>query len=376
MSIPSPSYQLTFLNPSTGRVIKILDPQSWDELRYSRVYNGVGAMAITMPLDVVDTAMFDLVDMFMVVQRTSPVTGALIEEETYLARRFQRYQQGERERYTIGGVSLNHLIGRRLIDPADDPLVAGGYSTKAGAADAVLYEYCSQQMAGAGTTTSRAFPGLSVAGVLGTFPAIGLRLRYDNLLQICQDNAKPINLDFQIVRTGGVLMQMNIGQLTVNRTKTANFPTTPFVLLTPQRGNLSNPSFTVDHTDEQNYVYMQGKGQGSNRIVLQQSDGASVSASPFNRIEFSADSRNTEKGDSTGLITDAAAILKERQKLTRFDFEPLGTEPGNIYRLDWDVGDRVTAQWETQVADVRITAVEISVSESGERLSVATEVLV
>lgn len=370
-----PSYQVVCLDPATGLVVSLLDSQTFDEMRYSRVYNGIGAIAITMPFEAVVPLMFDRVDLFIDVQRTSPTTGELITEETYLARRFQRYRdQNNRERYTIGGVSLNHLIARRIVDPDDDPLEAGGYSTKDGAADAVLYEYCSQQMGGAGVTTSRAFPGLNVAGVLGTFPAVGQRLRYDNLLQICQDLCKPIQMDFQIVRTSGILMQMNIGQLTVNRTYTANFPLNPVVLLTPQRGNLTAPSLTRDYTDEQNVVYMQGKGQGADRAVIKYPDGAAISSSPFNRIEFAADSRNTEKGDTLGLVTDAAAALKEKQKLTSFEFQSEGTEPGNQYRNDWDVGDRVSVQWEDALFDVRITSVDVRISAAGEQLNVTTEV--
>lgn len=372
--MPLPSYQVVFLDPVTGLVLKILDSQSFDELRYSRVYNSIGSLAITMPFSAVDPLMFNRLDLIIDVQRTSPITGSLITEETYLARRFQRFRDGNRERYAFGAVSLNHLIARRIIDPSDDVLEAGGYSTKAGAADAVLYEYCSQQMAGAGVTTTRAFPNFSVAGVLGTFPAVGQRLRYDNLLKVCQDISKPINMDFQITRTSGINMQMNIGQLTVNRTKTANFPLAPFVLLTPQRGNLTDPSLVRDYSSEQNYVYMQGKGQGANRSVYQAGDGGSVSLSPYNRIEFAADARTTEKGDTLGLITDAAAALKDNQAIVTFDFESLGTEPGNQYRNDWDVGDRVTAMWEDDTVDVRITAVDIQINASGERLNITTEV--
>lgn len=374
--MPLASYQVICIDPSTGLVIKILDAQAFHEMKYSRVYNGVGTLAITMPLTVVNSAMMNRVDMFMVVQRTSPVTNRLIDEETYLARRFQRYRQDNDERFSIGAVSLNHLLSRRIIDVADDPLAAGGYSTKSGAADAVLFEYASQQM-GAGASPVRQFQGLTIAGAAGTFPSIGLRLRYDNLLKVFQDICKQKSMDFQITRTSGINMQLSIGQLTVNRTQAANFPVQQFVLLNPLRANLFNPSFTRDYTDEMNFVYMQGKGQGTNRALLKQSNATSVSLSPFNRIEWAADSRNTEKGNTIGLITDAASALKEKQALTKFEFEPQATQPGNIYRLNWDVGDLVTATWDTDTADVRMTGVEISVSGSGdmEEIKVSTQVL-
>lgn len=369
-----PSYQVLFLNPATGAVIKVFDAQQFYQIRYSRVYNGIGAIALTLPVDNMPTAAMDLTDMFIEVQRTSPITGQLIVEETYLARSWRRYRLGVDERYTIGGLSLNHLLARRVVDPADDPQEAGGYSTKAGAADVVLYQYASEQ-AGALASAPRRFPGLNVAGVLGVAPPIGLRLQYENLYSVFQQSCKQAEIDFQIARTSGINMQLNIGYLTTNRTQDANYPLTPFVLLTPQRGNLSNPSFSRDRTDEKNFVYMQGKGQGTNRYSIQWQDSTTTSASPFNRIEFAADARNVEKGDDLGLLTEAVDALKETQQVVKFEFEPEGIEPGNIYRQNWDVGDLVTATWDSNSADLRILSVEINVTEGGETLAITTQVL-
>lgn len=368
------SYQVIFINPITGRLITILDGQSFYQLRYSRAYNGIGALAITLPLASVPLDAFDLTDMFIEVQRTSPITGQLIAEETYLARSWRRYREGNSERYSIGALSLNHLIARRVVDPNDDPLEAGGFSTKSGVSDLVLYEYATQQM-GAGASPQRQFPGLNVAGVLGVGDPIGLRLRYENLLQVFQENARSTTIDFQIVRSSGITMQLNIGRFTVNRTQSANYPTMPFVLLTPQRGNLSQPSFTRDRTDEATFVYMQGKGQGAQRYEIQYFDSFAAAASPYNRIEFSADARNVEKGDALGLFTEAVNAVKERQQAIKFEFEPQGTEAGNVYRRNWDVGDRITATWDENTADLRITGVQIDISENGENLSITTEVL-
>jgi hypothetical protein len=370
----NPSYQIVFLHPVTGAVIKVFDAQAFYQIRYSRVYNGIGAIALTLPVDRMPSAAFDLTDMFIEVQRTSPITGQLIAEETYLARSWRRYRLGVDERYTIGGLSLNHLLARRVVDPADDPFAAGGFSTKAGAADVVLYQYASEQMSVL-ASAPRQFPGLSIPGVYAVAPSVGLRLQYDNLFQIFQQTCQQVGIDFKISRTSGVNTELNIGYLTVNRTQSANYPVTPFVLLTPQRGNLSNPSFLRDRTDEQNFVYMQGKGQGSSRYTIEWQDSSATSASPFNRIEFAADARNVEKGDSLGILSEAKDALKEKQQVIKFDFEPEGTRPGNIYRQNWDVGDLITATWDSNTANLRILAVEMNVTESGEYLGITTQVI-
>jgi hypothetical protein len=372
--MPLPSYQVLFLHPVTGAVIKVFDAQQFYAIRYSRVYNSIGAIAVTLPVDNLPDVAYDLTDMFIEVQRTSPITGNLIIEETYLARSWRRYRQGNDERVTIGGVSLNHLLARRVVDPADDPLEAGGYATRAGAADVVLYEYANSQIATL-ASAPRQMPGLTVPGVLGVAPAIGLRLQYENLFQVFQQACQQAGIDFQISRTNGINMELNIGYLTVDRTQTSNYPTQPFVLLTPERGNLSNPSFSRDRTDEKNFVYMQGKGQGTNRYLIQWQDSTTTSASPFNRIEYAADARNVEKGDSLGILTEAIDALKETQQVIKFEFDPEGIEPGNVYRQNWDVGDLVSAAWGDIFNDLRILSVEINVSEAGENLSIITQVL-
>lgn len=368
--MPLPSYQVNLLHPATGNVIGILDGTSFYQLRYSRVMNGVGALAITLPANRFNESDLPL-DLLIEPMRTHPVTGQLQVEETYLARIFQRYRDENEEQIVIGAVSLNHLLGRRIVDPADDPLEAGGFSTKQGAADAVLAEYASQQC-GPGASVPRQFPGLSIASVLGIAPSIGLRLRYENLIEIFQEQCLEADIQFQIVRTGGTSLQLQIGKLGMDRTQTTNFPSRPFVLLNPIRGNLSNPRLVRDRRDEQNFVYLQGKGQGGNRTLLTYFSSA-ISDSPYNRIEFKEDAREVEKGDSLGLLTQAANAVKEKRGSVEFDFKPLGTEPGNTYRLDWNLADKITATYNDYTVNVRITEVAFNVSSAGEDLTVTTE---
>ena len=359
----------------TGLVIRIFDTTSLFNLRYSRAYNGIGTCAFTLAFDDVTDAMLNRTDMLIEVQRTSPITGKLIVEENYLARNWHRFRENNQERYVIGALSLNHLIARRIIVPDDDPDEAGGYSTKSGACDTVLFQYANQQMGAACGSAERRIPGLTVAGVAGTAPNIGLRLAYDNLFQVFQVNAKQAGIDFQITRTNGVEFELNIGYLTTDRTEATNFPNAPMVLLDPRRGNLSDPSLMRDRKNEANFVFMRGKGQGSSRYTLPYGNNEAIAASPFNRIEIVADARNTEKGDSLGILTEAQNVLKERQQQISFSYNPEGTEAGNVYRLNWDVGDLITATWGDDTARFRITGIEITLNGSEEQLNVTTEVL-
>ena len=204
-----PSYQVLFISPDTGEITHVLDTRSFYELKYSRVINETGKLAMTLPGDVAWEDEIPL-DTFIEVYRTSPVTEELIKEDTYLARYFQRSRVDTHEQFVLGGVSLNHLLWRRIIDPDDDPGVAGGYSTKAGPADQVIYDYAYEQ-AGPGASIQRRIAGLSVATVLGTATPVGAHKRYENLLETLQDLSERGITDFIVNRTTDNLTELVIG---------------------------------------------------------------------------------------------------------------------------------------------------------------------
>lgn len=366
-----PSYQITLINPSTGLTITVFDGTAIDDMRFSRVLDDVGLVAITFPYSSSLAADFTL-DSLIEIRRTSPATGALVVEETYLTRLTHHFRQGNDEKFIVGGFSLNHLLARRIVDPADDPLAAGGYSTKAGTSDDVLVAYAREQCGDLCATVARQFPNFSVAPGSSYGNPVGRRLRYENLLDVFQDVCKQSQLvlmDFQITRISGSLLRLTVAPIGTDRTKTRNYPFAPFVELNPLRGNLSDPSLLFDRKNEQNFVYALSQGPGESRIVTRvQGDG--VNDSPYNRIEFTTDVRSAQRGDTTTVATSAGAVLNDKQAKREFTFKPSGTEPGGIYRLDYDLGDIVTCTFDNQSFDLRVRGIEISLSADNEDIAV------
>lgn len=363
-------YQVALISCVTGQTLAEFDGISFFDLRYSRVLNGVGRIAMTLPSNNPYRNLFT-VDSFIEVYRTDPTStiSALILEETYLLRLTHRYREDNDEWFAIGGVSLNDLMRRRIVNPADDPSGGGasGYSTKAGAADTVIRNYCLQQM-GASASALRQVPGLTILPVAGTGIPVGARLRFENLLEQMQDLAQKGGTDFIIQRGAGAAVTLAIAPIGSDKTQATNYPWNSWVGLNPQRGNLQRPSLQVDRTDEKTYVYAMGEGQGANRQVFNLI-GDSATDSPFNFIEFTNDVRNIQKGDATGLLTGARIAIRDNLPQTTFTFEPTGLEPGNTYRQDWDIGDRVTVTWDNFSQTVRFTEIEIGVSgDSGETI--------
>lgn len=366
-----PSYQLSIYDAATGSTNAVYSGEAFDDLKFSRVLDDVGLLAMTMPYSDELTSIFTL-DSLIDVQRTSPITGFLQTEETYLTRLTHHFREGDVEKFVIGAVSLNHLLARRIIDPADDSSAAGGYSTKSGPADDVLVAYARQQCGDLCLTAARKYPNFSIAASNSVGDSVGRRLRYDNLLEVFQDvcnQSSTILMDFQIVRLSGNLLRLTVNPIGTDRTRSHNYPFAPFVELNPLRGNLSDPSLLFDRKQEENYVYALAQGPGESRIVTRVT-GDGVYDSPYNRIEFTTDVRNAERGDNTTILTSARNALYDKQPQKEFTFKPTGTEPGSMYHLDWDIGDRVTCTFGTDSFDLRIRGVEITLSPDNEEISV------
>lgn len=360
-------YQLTCRDPVTGGVKTVLDGTSFDDLKYSRELNEVGALAATFPMRDEWLNIFTL-DTLIDIERTSPVTGALQTEDTFLCRLTHHFREGDEEKYVVGGLSLNHLLARRLIDPTDDPAAAAGYSLKSGPADDIMVSYANQQC-GLLASAARAFPNFSVAPSASIGVAAGRRLRYDNLLKILQDIGNQAKMDFTTVRLTGNTLRLIISPIGTDKTRGRNYPFAPFVELNPLRGNLSDPSLLFDRKGEQNYVYALAQGPGDRRIVTKVS-GDGTGDSPYNRIEFTTDIRNAERGDTTNVRTGAFAALYDKAAKKEFTFKPTGTQPGATYRNDWDIGDTVTCTFANDSFDLRIRAVEITLSHDSEEIAV------
>lgn len=194
-------YQFSLYDIRTGDLLMVYDSQSVYEVRYSRALNGIGVFAFTLPSSNGLDALFAK-DNLIEVQRTSPVTGKLIVEDTYLVRITDRLYEDDYEFYIVGGKSLNDLIARRIVDPNDDPAQAGGYSTKAGAADSVMRAYALEQL-GSSASVDRQIPNLTINSVPGVGQAVGQRLRHENLLDVFQGIADRADVDFNIRRVTG-----------------------------------------------------------------------------------------------------------------------------------------------------------------------------
>lgn len=367
------NYQIAILSRSTGDLLTILDTIAVYQLRYSRILNDVGKCVLEIPYSEEYEELFTL-DTFIEVYRTNPANNMeLLKEGTYLARLFDRMEnESGDERFIIGGVSLEHLLWRRLVDYRDDPLGAGGYSTKAGLGDDIILEYIDEQC-GAVASAPRQYPAFTVAASGSVGQTVGARKTFkDNLLTVCQELAEQGAVDFYLERTSMNNIQAVSGVVGTDRSKGTNYPTNPFVYLSPMRGNLSQPRLTYDRRKEGNYLYAEGEGGGENR-TLSEFIAAGTTDSPYNRSEFYMSKSSAQKEDSNQLQTAAIAKLQEKRAKIEFEFEPLSTGSGSVYREDWDLGDILTVGWGAIERDIRVMEIDVQVQDQGEIINITLE---
>lgn len=355
------NYQIFVVDCNTGQTTFFSDGTNLYELRYTRLLNDVGVVAFVVALEGSPNLTF-ADDNFVIVQRSNPVSGQMQIEEVFFIRSRELFSVGDDQRVTVGGVSLNNLLQRRVIDPVDDPLAAGGYVTRAGAADTVMADFARYQ-GGQDSSVARRFPSYTVLTPSGAGQQVGTRTRYEQLFDILVELGIKGLMDFEVsLISGTTSTQLSVRQIGVDRTQTTNEGVFPFVRLDPLRGNLQNVKLRIDRRDEGNFVYVQGQGQGADRVLYTQA-GDGVNDTPYNRIEFTADQRQIEKGES--LVTPAGAKLRDRQREIEFTYEPVIGAAGAVYRLDFDLGDYITVAWLDYQEDVRIIGVEIQLSMTG-----------
>lgn len=365
------TYLIRAIDTTTGEMIALWDTVALPQVKYTRRLNDVGLVQISG--DVLLTPNIEAVaakDQLIEVLRFAD--GEETVEGTYIVRFWQRFEDEGRDWLLIAGQSLEYLLLQRVIDPRNDPLAAGGYSTKEGAADTVMTSFVNEQ-AGPSAATEQQVPSLTAATAAGTGETVRIRTQWANLLETLQGLTTKGRMDFYIERTSGIGLRFAAEAVGSDKTKTTNYPSAPFVLFSPEFGNMQEPDLTRDWKSEKTVVYLLGQGAGDSRDLHAQYASA-ASSSPYNYSVIVADARQIEDGASimTEYQTQADDLLAQNAALNSFKFEI--TRAAEQYRVLWDLGDRVTAAWGDYEEDLRIVGVTVELTAGEERITPELEV--
>ena len=126
-------------------------------------------------------------------------------------------------------------------------------------------------------------------------------------------------------------------------------------------GNLLNPAIEYDYSNEVNYVYAGGPGEGLERQVVEVEDATRVSTSAWNRREAFADARQAK---TTAEITAKAnEVLNAGRPRIRFTGTILSTEQTPYG--EWELGSRVTIEYRNLKFNGLVRNVQVSVDSNG-----------
>lgn len=357
-----PDYQLQVTDPVTGDILLIFPLTIAYNMRYSLTLNQVGVFALSLD----DIPMFReafykdvLVDVYR-----SDYAGLLQLEATYLVRVLDKRLVDNTRRLIIGGFCLNDLINRRIVDPEDDSLAPeSGFSTKAGFAGNVIRDYIREQ-AGELASTARQTLRLIVPAPNDLGLGTGANLRYENLLDEMERLAVAGGVDYQIVHTGNANLVCNIGMIG-NDYRIPETGVPPYMIINPDRGNVSDLSLIQDARKEKTFVYSLGEGEGTARFLIKL-PSPEINDSPYNRIEFKED--NTDDSPFQQYLSAQAALTNNRETIElSFKIDP--SIYGLVYKRDIAFADMLTVEWDGFSEDVKVSEFDISVEGDSEDIS-------
>jgi len=186
---------------------------------------------------------------------------------------------------------------------------------------------------------------------------------YDNLLESLQDLCKVGGGDMDLVKTSATAWQWRwyTGQLGTDRTATLTFAL--------DRGNMANPIYQDNRTQEATVATVGGKGEGADRAVAIRT-GTNYNVNT-NNIEVFVNA--TDIDTTAGLNIRGDVKLAEAEAVKQFNFDVLQI-PSSAYGVHYFLGDKITAinPYSGASYTMKVQSVTVSLGEDGAE-SIAVE---
>jgi len=328
-----------YVTNRVGSRVAVIDPYETAEVN-ARV-NDITTWQVILPSDTEAGQLF-LTDSFARLEvsldnaawRSGPVTN--IEREVSL----------DGDMVTVTGVDDTVWLARRLAHPqpgtAAPPYSTTAYDVHTGNVAQVLAELV-RVNAGPSATATRQVPGLTVPVPAAAGPAVSVSARWQNLLQLCQDTARPAKILFDVV----------------DLEFRAYAPPARGVIFSTGLETLAGWKMTATAATA-NKAVVAGAGVGAARLIREASNSGSIAT--WGLAETFQDRRDTS--DTAELDKAAAEALAAGVIPTTVVFVPLDTE-GQQFGRDWALGDTVTVRAGNLTVLDQIREVHVELDETG-----------
>ena len=356
----SASYEI-WLSWNDGIRMALLDVVT--EFSYSIVMHNIGVCTLELPSTFDRTSLHH--DMRIEVWRR-PEDGTLALERVYLIRRLIDVMDKNGVRSVkIVGLDGNSLLKRRIINFNE----GNGECTGEWNADAWAWWLVHTNLGAAAYDVDRRMPAdFYETDTYEEFgPLVTISFARRNLLAACQELAEmaestgePIYwhmIDFSPTKWQ---FRTYVGQPGVDH----SYPNgVGVVMLSPELGNLSEPTLDENLTDEVNMVIAGGKGEGEDRMVDYAYDTERLNRSPYGLCEGFVNATSGEETWNDIYAAALSSLAKGYPKLT-MTANLVDTE-GTRYGVHWKWGDRVTMSYAGRVVDAIVRAVTVTVKANG-----------
>ena len=311
---------------------------------FVKVVNSIGYCSVTLPGNFSETYQTLIGVDYMIEFWRSPAQGTMQLESVFFIRdiTYEEDTQGN-DIIILSGPDGNDLLDRRIVAYA----AGSSESSKSDLADDMLKEIVKENLGASATDSDRDLTDLSftVAGDISDGPHIVKAFSWRNVLQVLQDitfmsaeNGTSLFFDVVPIVISSSVIGFEFRTYTDQRGQDRTYDSNNPVVFSKEWGNLSNPLLRYDYNKEANYIYGGGQGEGTDRVISEQSDASRIGSSVWNRREMFTDARN--ETTAAGVANKAKEILRENVPLVRFTGILLDT-PQARYGVDWFFGDRV-----------------------------------
>lgn len=260
--------------------------------------------------------------------------------------RVKRDVEVDGDMLTVSGVDDTVWLARRNAHPQPGtpvpPYNASAYDVHTDRVSVVLAELVNVN-AGPAAVSTRQVPGFTVPVPAAAGPVITVNARWQNLLTLCQDMARPYGIIFDVV----------------DLTFSARMPVDNGVVFSAGLETLAGWSSTTDVATA-NMVVVAGQGEEAARLIREQSDATSVAS--WGRVESFVDQRQTS--DVAELDKAATEALASGVKPVTVAFTPLDVE-GQAFAVDWWLGDTVTVEVGGLTVIDQIREIHVTLDDTG-----------
>lgn len=363
------THELWLTDPK-GTRLRLLDDALY--LQAARVVNRIAPFELHMPATFPDSL---LKPDYMVQVWRAPDGGRLGLWRCYFLRKWRLARAADgTDQVRLYGPCQNDLLRRRIV--AYYAGAAESTYTAAPADDIMKYLVTTSILNGiapAPAAGTRVWDNLSVGPYVSAGPAISKSVAWKKLLTKSGEGA--LAEVAAAASQAGTEVFFDIVPATVSSTAiTFEFRTwtgqpgqdvSDRVLFSAEDETLREPYLEEDYTDEENYIYAGGQGEGEEREIQQVYEASRYNASIFNRCEGFADARNEEA--PAAVADKGEAVLHAGRPRIRAGGK-LVDSAGQQFGLHWDVGYRVRAQYRTLEWDGIVRAGVLTLEDNRETI--------